>query len=794
MTTPTVNVRKATEEEIAFATSSQPAVEQKNPEGTRPATQAEIDFANGDILADESWYEDKDMVAKATLDGITLGFGDELGAAVAAGIAKMTGAGGDASYGEIYQDIRRDIVDRSNEWEAAHPTAALALNVGGGLLTAPVSVAGGVATGVKTAAKAVGAGTKSLTARGTALGTGLAVEGAIAGVGFAQPDSDLTTQAAEGAITSAVLGGVLNRVGAGVRGITSRKVAEDLGEGASFKPLNLAADGNLQKFYSRVIGHNISLGRGLLRQQSERWLQPLQDNVEKLRRIGGKRASQLVAREQERLLGDDSILERRIKKTIRQPLKELTEESKNRIAANDVKTEAMRHARMLRMQEAVIAEEKAFRRNIVKASMSSNMDEASRKSFMDLLDNPNTTMQDINTALGENWQKFGYNFIKERKFRFGDKFLNNVISEVEADMAPFRALNGTAPVNVLELMGDVIDTQTNRGWITGEDLSRLRSRISQLRQSAGFDGAGAASRRMLGTLQDKINTHIKNQLSDSGKKMFDAENAAWKVRSAFEDSVKKASTKPGQRGAFSPSDWLSVSASNNPYQFSRGTAPFQKQADSLGDLAKRSDEVITKAAEHAKKLKADNLTREQQLLQKKINELDADVTYEAGAYAEGVKNKATAYENAIKELEAMKEVLPAEKGYSSLFQLSAALGGMYVDASTALTAAGASRLLAEPAIQKIVAGQTVAQKKVFDLLQKAPTEAIRSSVVRGQIGSDARDLSSNEIARIARKGTDEEKQALFRQLGSQKKLEEIRKVSPQVFEVLQKSFTQTSPQ
>jgi len=182
--------------------------------------------------------------------GLSLGFADEIGSGLAAGVASL---GSDESFSDIYQSMMASEKAKRDTYKELHPKEAMALEIAGGLATGG---AGAGRAAVTTAAK--GALPKALS---VAKGVGTAAtEGAIQGFGSA--DGSIEDRA-EGAKTGAIFGGgaklgmdVLGKTGKTLLNQASkRRIAQELGRGDDFIPINIAdREGALGEFYKNTVG------------------------------------------------------------------------------------------------------------------------------------------------------------------------------------------------------------------------------------------------------------------------------------------------------------------------------------------------------------------------------------------------------------------------------------------------------------------------------------------------------------------------------------------------------------
>lgn len=772
--------RKATPEEAALLNGI------TEPAESRRATEGEAALLNETEATQEDWWEDKTMVSRMLLDGATLGFSDEIAASLYSGMVKWAGQGGDSSYTDLYRSAVQGLEGERDAYTAAHPTAAMGLNVVGALATAPLSLSGTVG---KTALKATSAilpkayaGGK--VARSTGLATGLATEGAVAGAGFANEGSDVAGAAVEGAKQALLFGTVLNRAGAGIRRASQRNVAQPLGEGDDFIPLNLADSGKIGDFYRKVVGHKLSFGRTLLQQQSSRWVRPLSTRLDRLEGKGGKDASQLLSGTERQARNAESTLLREFNASKKAAENGLEPATASKLSRREQEIETVQHARTLQAEEAVNNAERVFRSEAVEASLPSSVQGTTKELFVKADESLNTVMG----RLREVWTDTGFEFIKNRKFRISpEKFTEDIKLDIGAELAEFNALYGNSPINMVGLIEDVFFSSVNKGWIDGEDLSQLRSRIGSQVSATGDGGQAEQTKFVLRSILNKLNDTVFDQLSAGDKVRFTNERAAWAVMSNLSDSVVTASSKAGRRGSFTADEWLSNLRGNNRRGFEKGTAAFQKEANRMGDLMKRRDAIISKLADQAKQRKINVTNLQQGAVRNQANKLAREsVGGSIDDQAERLR-LGQQYQNTHDALESIKTLMPDDKGISSVWQALMIGGGLYFDVATAATLGVSSRVLANPALQRIVAGQSSGQSFVANALGKGSKEAAeraRSAVVQGNVAADTRQLTLQEKLEIGRVGTEEEKESMFRKLQAQGDLAGLRTLNPELFREL----------
>lgn len=143
-------------------------------------------------------------LARNVGQGLTLGAGDEITAAIRAGFGALTG---DGSYGDLYDQSLGEERASIKQFASENPGTAFAANIGGALATAPIMP-------LATVAKGVGAVPGAINMGANALGYGAAA-GFASGEGGAK---ERVENAVESGINSAVIagpiGGVIGRIGA----------------------------------------------------------------------------------------------------------------------------------------------------------------------------------------------------------------------------------------------------------------------------------------------------------------------------------------------------------------------------------------------------------------------------------------------------------------------------------------------------------------------------------------------------------------------------------------------------
>lgn len=127
---------------------------------------------------------------RSALEGMTLGFSDELGLWLAAAAAKATS---DEPIKDIYRSMKDQYNQEQGQYQSEHPLQSFGATMGGGLLMGAGPVSGLMKSGF-------GVTHPLMTMSGIGAGTG-----ALAGLGFAPTMGDVPKQAAIGATTGALI-------------------------------------------------------------------------------------------------------------------------------------------------------------------------------------------------------------------------------------------------------------------------------------------------------------------------------------------------------------------------------------------------------------------------------------------------------------------------------------------------------------------------------------------------------------------------------------------------------------
>jgi len=256
-------------------------------------------------------------------------------------------------------------------------------------------------------------------------------------------------------------------------------------------------------------------------------------------------------------------------------------------------------------------------------------------------------------------------------------------------------------------------------------------------------GQSALMQGLYREIQSVIDENMKKQLSGKRLAAFEGDVAAWASQTVLRDAVTRASTKAGRQGRFTPDEWIASIKKNSPQQARRGRGPLREQAEQLAALtAKQEKAIIASANKLANKLTARRANELKRVKNKAVAEKNA-IAKETATLKKNLSNNPASAERIAQNLkreDELKDAIAAGKNeldvikqtrtpqnptWYQLLASSAVIGsltGLQAGLTGGLTSAagvvGASRALATPTAQKIIAGQTVPQEVARQALQK----------------------------------------------------------------------------
>jgi hypothetical protein len=595
------------QQEEAFKNEGQPRSDYVNYfDRFDPKTGVETELESG------NWTNlDSVQGAGLVLEGMTLGWSDELITAVGAAVETATGDT-DVDYSTNYRRMKDTYNKQKAQFKEENPATAFGLELAGGFASP-----GGIFKNI------------GMIARGV-------VEGAIYGAGASEGDT------ASAVATDATIGGAVGgSVGAGLRsvqGLFSRRVSTELGEGADFIPLTLAAEKGsfLQNFYQDVVGPSFG-GKGVIRAQEDVVVKPLlkaQENRENIIKETARAAKQAVISSKIKLKTALDKASNKLKSSI-QDVKEAESSVISDISSRyggtktgDIGgqggllgTNGPVMARESRQIAEVIDEaENTFRLAAFSGSLPTGLSKVDIEEIL-TAGTPNAVM----AKLDEAWNSNGFSMLKDRKFRMAPNQLKTEIEKkIQQDplfelMAESKGSISTKINGVLEAISARAD---KRGFIDGKDLADLRGALgTAAAKSSDAGGESVVLKALYSQVQAIVDAKMVSQLSPKAADLFKLERSRWQTNTVLRDAVLSSSRKAGTHGKFTPNDWIAAIASNSARQARGGKGPLAEVAQDLANTARVGEEAIK---ETTKKLAARISDRKEREIQRKLNKAKAE--------------------------------------------------------------------------------------------------------------------------------------------------------------------------
>jgi hypothetical protein len=788
--------RKATAEELAFLNGK--------PTET-PAPSGLIPLLEGDQIAQEGWADDPVMVGRMLIDGFTWGFADEAVGAIRGAINK-TIRQDPRPYREIYTETINGLEQTRAQYEERNPAAAIGLNVAGSIPSGG-AIKSALTKGFGVVAPVVAPMIPSTLnfGRATPLVAGatvIAAEGAVSGAGYAQQGEDLGQAAIDGMTTNLMFGAALSAGGAAFRGASKRRVAEELGTGADFKPIPVAAPGStLSRVYTNILGKTF-FGANLLEQQVNRWRVPLARNIQEqsaaLKNLGSMPSVERSLQQQV------AAARKELKSVAEGKVAGITEDAASKFEEETARIVSINGARATRIDDAVNMRERIFRNRAVELSLPSSMPAEEAQSVI----TSSRTMQEALEATRKAFEKYGYKYLdvtadgSQRIFsidpsEFMDEIRKGISGNAEELILQFGGDTGKAATLVQEYLAAVVKD----GKISGSQLSEMRSTLGSMLGSLMEQGGEAAQRGyVIKHVLESVNQKIRGQLSGDEVKLFDADNAAWNSKMILERAVGAASVVAGNRGAFTPSQWLAATRTVNPRRLSGGQAILQNEADTLGLLQTRRDDIIKQITAHQNIRQKQAVASRKALIDRESRSVQAEmranlerqvsgITQEGAAATADLLSRQRALADMSGRLDSINKALPENFSDTTLTNLvlmgaTGAAGGL----PGLVAYLGAGAVAATPGFQRALAGQTAVQAGMRNLVERLPTEQISSVAGRENVRQDQQQFTLSEQDTVARIGNDRAKAAAYRRLEASGDLGQLRSRNFSAFKSLKEAF------
>tara|TARA_B100000795_G_scaffold171201_1_gene129030 strand:+ start:1651 stop:3939 length:2289 start_codon:yes stop_codon:yes gene_type:complete len=674
-------------------------------------------------FSDESWMDDKGAASRMLLDGLTLGLGNEgLAALYAAG---QTSKGSD--YQETYDAYFKELVEEKKQYQNDFPAASLTLQLLGGLGTGIFGVG-------RAAARY---GMKGLVAEGAAIG---AVAGA-ASTDEGDRLEGLTSGGVFGLLGSTALGSV----GKGINAVSKRRIAKDLtSKDGTFTPITLADDApdGLKATYRDVIG-SAFWGQSTILAQQKAVMKSLKDRLIKNEQELDKAISSTQTRGVRVSLKEKENNALQLKNA-KEAEKSGKEQATTRFNANAEQEKNLITVAANKVQEA---NQFVLRANIFKASIPEGTPIAARESIGKALTSgkPNA-YQEATLALQNAWKNYGYKMLEElpngtpRLFKLDIKKLGaETTKAIQANPKYAASINKKAPIDPnLQNMLDELTALTNKGSITGKDISRIRSQARTSINSTSNNPNTEMANIVFNTLEKSLTKTIKSQLDKPSLAAFNKTQKQYGTSRLLETVSLKSARK---NGAFTATEWIdTLKASKfNKSKVSTGQGVFQSEAMKVERMGAKLEQKTNQRLEGLAEGNKANLKKVQKKVrnraQKEIARLEkekANIPNKTGDTPEILALKETVDTSTaqIKKLES--EGAKSSSIFASLAGtgfLGGVVGSLF-GAATGGLATGAGMLtargLASKTGQTLAAGQTKTQAQI-----QAASQALQPSISRG---------------------------------------------------------------
>lgn len=684
------------------------------------------------------------------------------------------------------------------------------------------------------------------------LGAGLtAAESAV--IGF-EGDTlqEKLVSSGQSAALGAVFSGALSTTGFLYNKAVKTNVAQELGEKANFVNL-MFTEHALAPVYRHVVAKAYG-GKGLIEQQvraltsrmpaletmKQRGVDVVADAKKTMARAKAVAAGDKKAQlENSKRIGED--LKNDLKAATKLKEEELDADSKLRIAALKAEsntTDQITAAAAKEADAAVNAAVSSFRTSAFVKSLP----EGVPKTLVDEIQalSPQEALVELRNA----WKIHGFTAAQKQTYNLNlddtigniDKLLKKTPESVALAGSGGRSVVGT----INDYVSSFIKNNTTDGVMTGTALTDLRSGIGTIINSLSENQT--ATRKVAKPIQDYFDDVLMSQLDETAKKSFMKDKELWRFKSTLEDAVLKATGRGKmQQGAFTPDEWIEANKLQGKSTAAVGAGILQKEAQEVSILAKEREKLIignaeknasllkTKAAqaieaeERALKAKLDEIAKEHDRRKVEIARMQrgavasADLTQARKvALAEERNRFATEFAEVKDDIARLKKGLnffrANEPKEASIFErlfatslLASATPAAFVAAGgsfglgIATAGLGAARGLASESTQRLLAGQTGAQRAGSELAKRlekaAETLAQRYGVTYTPVAAagaapDAQDklVFDQKSRAVIMKQSLKSKANIYRGLLSAGKVDTLRAQDPVLYKELKNAY------
>lgn len=622
----------------------------------------------------------------------------------------------------------------------------------------------------------------------------LAATGALASAGFAGQDDDLGDAMLKGAALSVLLGGPLTGVVYYVaNGVTTNRIAQQLGKGRDFVPLGMAALKNsadktekaLEYGYNKIVRHAFGAD-SLIKQQQKRWT-TLADqelaNVENTIKSSITTADRALARTKQ---NEAVVLDKAVEAVKNQ--KNLTKGERKialKEAADNVKLNAVADA-----DAATNAAQAALRVQAQKDAIPAGTPK-STIDYIFSLPNMHARQQEINAL----WADSGFEMLKNKKFRINPQEIAvKVRTAVGSEREFLATLSGNKPVNAANVIDEYLTSYVTKGnWIDGVTLNNLRTTVAQMANDLGTEGADAANKMVLKELVKVLDDAVMPQLSDTSRATFLAQKTAWGQNVVVRDAVVGATKK---NGMFTPEEYLGSVKKNNRWSAGEGTGYLQPEANKVIQQIAASDKAIKDLAARQTHTQAVEGVRETRRLMTEAEQRVKVLKSQAKSRVLSAESKTEALNKLEVENIRLDNLKATISGYSTLVAKTDA-SPFFKLFSTALLGLGnpvqglaVGSMLGTQGVQRTLAGQAAWQKALNKGLQVAdkPVSRVVQAGGRGiEAEKTAQEGSSSTSLNPLQTASAEKQLQAYDKLKKAGKLETLKVKNPKVYQALIKA-------
>lgn len=702
----------------------------------------------------ESYWEWASLEgARTFFEAASLNLGDNLSSAMVATYHAINDPNPMKDTWKTYYDIvQSEYRKGQDEYAEEFPVASTALGVTGAIAS-PASY-------IKAPAKLAGMITRA---------TG---EGAVAGAGSAESKEEVLGKASEGALWG---GGTAAGFGYLFKGLSRKNIQKDLDSvdeagNEIFTPITLAAnterggESTIQGLYRDIVAPTY-VAKTKIRNQEDLIMNPLERRV-----ISAKENLNLIGKD---VKANTALLNTKFKETKEQMREgfrqvnmrigeDITDAKEAIKANNEVLKEAARSGFSdfsVDMNQQILKDAAGFREQVLNLSFPVNVSGKSRQGLVNTAKTAKSPQEQY-FALDNLWRDAGFESVKknakgaDRYFPMKmDSLTNSVYNRIlSSDKLSARVGSKAGLLNMIDNNLGFLSDKVVKGRIKADTLMTNRNELAMKANSIADNTLGDADRAVLRAAIDVIDSSIIAKLpTEQAKKAFIADKEAWSSYTKFRDAVQMKS-KAGEFGMFEPSDYIDVLRKHSKGATGKGRSLLQGEAETVNSRMVANAERIKSHAHDTMK----DVTKQQTIsLSKLAKQKRAKLEQAKLDFKKQYKGSSAQYEQSINKAQRGIEIQRLETELGELeehigllnsqrsqrnpswFQSIAAVGllGGFVAggaggvATAAAVGTGAGAALASKTGQRLVAGQTGAQKA----MRNNPQTMLQTSQLLGRV-------------------------------------------------------------